>query len=115
MSIQQSNRDEEVSYENVNDQSIEINEHPVHYNDTERRNAQIEFVRNDFPQDGAISKKQRQQTIACYSIGTMLIILTPYHSCNEAGNPSKYYMDIKEWIIIYFILNIVQLCRFFLF
>ena len=41
--------------------------------------------------------------------------MTPFHSCNEAGKPSAYTLNIKEWIIVYFLISIVQLCKFFLF
>ena len=56
---------------------------------------------------------QRKQSIYCYLIAIVLFISTDDYDCSDVGRPSKYKVSYKYWIIIYMVITIGQLAKFY--
>jgi hypothetical protein len=57
---------------------------------------------------------QRKQSIYCYLIAIVLFISTDDYDCSDVGRPSKYHVSYKWWIIVYMVITIGQLSKFYL-
>ena len=76
----------------------------VPYNDHGRRQDQR---RNQDRFDAeSEEERNRQQSIVCYLMASMIIWATPFKDCVEYGKPSIYTVDMREWILVYLLISV---------
>lgn len=56
---------------------------------------------------------QRKQSIYCYLIAIVLFISTDDYDCSDVGRPSEFKVTYKYWIIVYMVITIGQLAKFY--
>ena len=87
----------------ANGQNVEAGNVP--YNDQGRRQDQR---RNQERFDAeSEEERNRQQSIVCYLMASMIIWATPFKDCTAYGIPSKYSVDMRQWILVYLLISVL--------
>ena len=88
-----------------------VGEGAVAFNDAERREHQIRSRAAERSSEEEQADRERREAAGCYLLAVALILATPFHSCDEAGQPSRYLVNHKWWILIYMSVACASLLR----